>query len=117
MRDSSPLQWHLANQPHDFADFIATKELEGETLVFGIFSLFTNIPTDLAVNAAFRRLSVDNTLGERTDLSVHNITFRLCLCLPTFLSFQRQYYLPAGIQHRNGVSSINQGGKSGEEGG
>ena len=47
----------------DFADFIVTQEMgEGESLVsFDVVSLFTNIPTDLAVDAAFRRLSMDDT--------------------------------------------------------
>ena len=67
---------------------------EGESLVsFDVISLFTNIPTDLAVDAAFRRLSMDDTLNERTDFSVQSITSLLCLCLDaTFFSFRGQFY-------------------------
>ena len=77
----------------DFADFIVTQEMKGESLVsFDVISLFTNIPTDLAVDAAFR-LSMDDTLSERTDLSVQSITSLLRLCLDaTFFSFRGQYY-------------------------
>ena len=73
-----------------FADILATQKLEqGEFLIsFDVISLITNIPTDLVVGTSFRRLSMDNTLSKRTDLSVQSIASLLYLCLyATFLSF------------------------------
>ena len=73
-----------------FADILATQKLEqGELLIsFDVISLITNIPTDLVVGTSFRRLSMDNTLSKRTDLSVQSIASLLYLCLyATFLSF------------------------------
>ena len=79
----------------DFADFITNQILEeGEILVsFDVVSLFTNIPTDMAIDSALRRLSVDDTLSDRTNLSVQSIISLLRLCLDaTFFLFRGQYY-------------------------
>ena len=56
---------------------------------FGVMSLFTCVPTDLAVQVTHCRLGKDQTLLERTDLSVDNIVDLLTLCLnATFLQFR-----------------------------
>ena len=60
---------------------------------FDVVSLFTNVPTDLAIHVACRQLSVDDTLDERTCLGVDDIISLLELCLgATFLSFRGVFY-------------------------
>ena len=60
---------------------------------FDIVSLFTCIPTNLAVQVARRKLESDASLPERTGLSVSDITDLLSLCLDaTFLSFRGKVY-------------------------
>ena len=74
-----------------FAEFITTQALTTqETLVsFDVVSLFTCIPTGLAVQVARQKLEEDPSLPERTDLSVDNIVGLLNLYLDaTFLSFR-----------------------------
>ena len=57
-------------------------------------SLFTKVPTDLAVATARQRILDDSTLADyRTTLSVENIVTILCFCLnATFLTFRGSYY-------------------------
>ena len=51
------------------------------------------MPRDLAISVAARQLESDDTLQDRTNLSVHNILSLLTVCLDaTFLSFRGQYY-------------------------
>ena len=74
-----------------FAEFIATQALtKKEILVsFDVVSLFTCIPTYLAVQVARRRLEDDPSIPGRMDLSVNDIVGLLTLCLnATFLSFR-----------------------------
>ena len=60
---------------------------------FDVVSLFTCVPTDLAVQVARRRLEKDQTLPDRTDLSVDDIMDLLTLCLrTTFLQFRGKAY-------------------------
>ena len=78
----------------EFVDFIAPQQLNEEVLVyFDVISLFTNIPTDLAIRIARKHLEDDDTLEERTNLEVDNIILLLELCLnATYLQFQQVYY-------------------------
>ena len=60
---------------------------------FDVVSLFTSVPTDLAVTVARERLLNDSTLLDRTTLSVENIVALLHFCLNvTFLTFRGAYY-------------------------
>ena len=79
----------------DFVDFIALQQLNEEVLVsFDVISLFTDIPTDLAIRIACKHLENDDTLEERTNLEVDNIILLLDLCRlnATYLQFQQVYY-------------------------
>ena len=60
---------------------------------FDVTSLFTNVPTSLAVDVAHRRLQDDDTLEERTALEVEEIVTFLKLCLDaTYICFRGKYY-------------------------
>ena len=61
---------------------------------FDVVSMFTCVPTDLAIQVARRRLEInDASLPERTNLSVDDIVDLLTLCLEaTSLSFRGKVY-------------------------
>ena len=85
---------HVKNS-REFVDFIKSQILTSdETMMsFDVVSLFTCVPTDLAVRVARRRLENDASLPERTSLSVDDIVDLLTLCLDaTFLSFRGKVY-------------------------
>ena len=68
--------------------------MSDELLVsFHVVSLFTRIPTDLAVDVARRRLEDDETLPDRTNLTVDSVILLLDFCLKaTYLVFRGCYY-------------------------
>ena len=78
----------------EFAQFITSQILSNDGLVsFDVVSLFTNVPTDLAVAVARKRLDADETLMERTCLDVDDIISLLRMCLDaTFLTFRGIHY-------------------------
>ena len=56
---------------------------------FDVVSLFTKIPTKLAIDVAHRRQEKDETLSDRTTLTVDNIIVLLDLCLKaTYLMYR-----------------------------
>ena len=60
---------------------------------FDVTSLFTSIPTDVAVEVARQRLHDDTKLVERTSLSPDHICELLTFCLKsTQFQFGEQYY-------------------------
>ena len=85
---------HVHNSK-DFAEFISQQALrQDEVMVsFDVVSLFTCVPTDLAVKVARSRLEKDPALPERIELLVDDIVNLLTLCLnATFLEFRGKAY-------------------------
>ena len=72
---------------------------------FDVVSLFTNIPTDLALDVARRRLLADETLPDRTNLTVDSLVSLLEFCLnATYLTFRSTHYQQ--FRNRNGLTSL-----------
>jgi hypothetical protein len=78
-----------------FAEFVRGKTLKADQVLvsFDVVSLFTNIPVDLAIKVATKRLRQDATLLPRTSLPVEDITDLLSFCLnTTYFGFEDCYY-------------------------
>ena len=85
---------HVRNS-QAFVEFMRSQTIPKEEILvsFDVVSLFTCIPTDLAIQVAHRKLESDASLPERTSLSVDDITDLLSLCLDaTFPSFRGKMY-------------------------
>ena len=67
----------------NFAEFVRGKTLKADQVLvsFDVVSLFTNIPVDLAIKVATKRLRQDATLLQRTSLPVEDIIDILSFCL------------------------------------
>lgn len=79
----------------EFATFIREQTLQSDEVLvsFDVKSLFTNVPTSLAIDVAHRRLLSDDSLDERTALDVDEIIVLLKLCLDaTYVCFRGKYY-------------------------
>ena len=79
----------------EFAVFANSLELrDDETFVsFDVVSLFTSVPLDLAIDIAYKRMSDDESLHDRTCLEVDDIVALLELCLnATFMCFRGCFY-------------------------
>ena len=60
---------------------------------FDIVSLFMNVPTDLAIQVAKRRLETDDGLKERTEVTAEEVLCLLKFCLDaTFFTFHKVVY-------------------------
>ena len=60
---------------------------------FDVVSLFTKVAIELAIHVAKERLQEDNTLEDRTALSINDIIQLLEFCLKaTYFSFRGKYY-------------------------
>ena len=68
-------------------------ENDEEIVSFDVVSLFTSIPTELAIEIAKGRLNNDSTLNSRTGLSPDDICDMLAFCLnSTQFQFRGKYY-------------------------
>ncbi|XP_037501525.1 uncharacterized protein LOC119375419 [Rhipicephalus sanguineus] len=79
----------------DFIDKVRDIALEdGDILVsFDVQSLFTSIPTGLAVDACVSALETDATLPERTPIEVQDLRRLLTFCLDnTYFTFEGCFY-------------------------
>ena len=74
--------------------FVISHQLEDEIMVsLNVVSLFTKVPTKLAIQVARQRLEEDANLTDRTNLSIDNIICFLEFCLDaTYFSFRGNYY-------------------------
>ena len=61
-------------------------------VLFDVVSLFPNVPTDLAIQVANRRLESDDQLKERTKLTTEE-----ALCPLKFLLAATYSYIPKGF--------------------
>jgi hypothetical protein len=77
-----------------FAEFVRGKTPKADQVLvsFDVVSLFTNIPVDLAIKVATKRLRQDATLLQRTPLPVEDIIDLLSFCLNnTYIVFEGCY--------------------------
>ena len=85
---------HVLNSA-EFSSFIVSKTLSPDEILvsFDVVSLFTNVPVNLAIDVARRRLQADDSLPSRTNLNVLEMTQLLEFCLSaTYLSFRGQIF-------------------------
>ena len=84
----------MKNSAH-FPEFIRGETLDADRVLvsFGVVSLFSKIPVDLAVKVAIERLWNDASFGRRTSLPVDDIVDLLSFCLnTTYFVFESTYY-------------------------
>ena len=85
---------HLKNTQH-FIQQVQGKRLEpGEVITsFDVKALFTSVPVQPSIQIVQQRLQQDNTLPQRTSMSIPQITSLLEFCLThTYFLFQGKYY-------------------------
>ena len=85
---------HLKNTQH-FIQQLQGKRLElGEVITsFDVKALFTSVPVQPAIHIVKQRLQQDNTLPQRTSMSIPQITSLLEFCLTnTYFFFEGKYY-------------------------
>ena len=88
-----------------FAEFVRGKTLKADEVLvsFDVVSLFTNIPVDLAIKVATKRLRQDATLLQRISLPVEDIIDLLSFCLnTTYFVFEGSYYINRFLEQRWG---------------
>ena len=85
---------HLKNTQH-FIHQLQVNMLEpGEVITsFDVKALFTSVPVHPAIQIVKQSLQQDNTLPQRTSMSIPQITSLLEFCLTnTYFLFQGKYY-------------------------
>ena len=78
----------------DSVEFVSSQDLGERLLVsFDVVSLFTNVPTSLAIQVGRKYLERDSCLEERTCLSIDSIVSLLEFSLnATYLQFRNNFY-------------------------
>ena len=91
-----------------FSSFIAGQTLSPEMALvsFDVMSLFTRVPTALAVRVALDRLKADPSLCERTALSPAEVTSLLTFCLDATYLFYRGGLVSTDFRDSHGVTSV-----------
>ena len=104
----SPLQnnKYTVENSASFVKKIRTLSVDPDEILvsFDVVSLFTCIPTHLAIEVVKERLDSDQTLMERTNLSIQNIMTLLHFVLDKFLCISRQPF-PTNFRLSNGIPS------------
>ena len=85
---------HLKNTQHFIQQFQGKKLEPGEVITsFDVKVVFTSVPVLPAIQIVKQRLQQDNTLPQRTSMSIPQITSLLEFCLTnTYFLFQGKYY-------------------------
>lgn len=113
----SPLQGNTASfvkNTSQLMEKIRNLHLDPDDLMvsFDVVSLFTNVPVEDALTIIRRKLSEDNTLPERTDLSVDAVMELLTVCIKTTYFqikdefFQQEFGMAMGSPLSPCVSNI-----------
>ena len=85
---------HLKNSQHFIQQLQGKRFKPGETITsFDVKALFTSVPVQPSMQIVKQRLQQDNTLPQRTSMSIPKITSLLEFCLShTYFLFQGKYY-------------------------
>ena len=104
---------HIKNSK-DFVEKVKDQKVEEdeELRSYDVTALFTSVPVDKALQVIHRRLLLDNTLSERTKLSVTHVISLLKFCLEatyflynfTFVGFKP---IVSGSSLKIGISCID----------
>ena len=98
MKILSPLvgnSFSYVKNSKQFESFISTQKIDINSILvsFDVVSLFTSIPIDRAIEVARKRLLADDSLEERTYLTVDEVCKLLEFCLgATYLAYKGSYY-------------------------
>ena len=85
---------HFKNTQHFIQQVQGKKLVPGKVITsFDVKALFTSVPVKPAIQIVKQRLQQDNTLPQRTSMSIAQITSLLEFCLTnTYFLFQGKYY-------------------------
>ena len=98
MKILSPLvgnSFSYVKNSKEFASFVSSQKIDNNSILvsFDVVSLFTSIPIDRAIEVARKRLLADDSLEERTYLTVDEVCKLLEFCLgATYLAYKGSYY-------------------------
>lgn len=85
---------HVSNSC-DFIEKVRDVAIDDDEVMvsFDVVSLFTSIPTDMAVEACTTALESDRTLPDRSPIDVPDLKRLLCFCLAnTYFCFDKVFY-------------------------
>ena len=95
----------------DFVNFIQSCNWTGNDIMvsFDVVSLFTKVPTDLAIEVIKNRLENDSTLSNRTNLSIEDIVDLVSFCLSNndFVFRDKYFHQSFGCSMGSPISVIS----------